>query len=264
MGEKLTKAPVFLTAAQIRHNPILSLDEEYAAHLQEKFRKIGFPDYRLNQQPGFEIDVSDQARVRVNQKMTSQHSYLNRDGTACFIVETSRLYFQVTDYDVFETFSEQFLQGILLFHDVVTIDYVDAVSIRLLDAIIPGEDEDISDYVVQSLLGIRDNINEEGWVINHCATEAVMMNNEHKIIIKTLARGGALAVPPDLNINSMMILPRFKDHRGVHLILDTDCAYETRESFDLDKIKSRLRLLKDNLRTIFRTAVTEHALKKWS
>ena len=43
MGARLRAAPVFFTIAQVRFNPILSL-EAYAPQIQERLRKEGLPD----------------------------------------------------------------------------------------------------------------------------------------------------------------------------------------------------------------------------
>lgn len=263
MGEKLANAPVFLTAAQVRHNPILALDD-YAAALQEQFRKIGFPDYKVRVQSGFEIDVSSPSGLQVKSQESRQHSYLNRTGSACFVLENSRLYFQVTDYDVFGTFRDAFLDGLGLLNSIVTLDYIDSVSMRLLDAIAPGSEEELSAYMVKELLGIGEMLDKPDWKLTHSATETTIQTSEHRVVVRTLARHGKLSIPPDLNIQGMQIMSRFSEIDGVHAILDTDCIFESRRDFDLSEISSRLRLLKDDLRTTFQAAVTEHALDRWS
>lgn len=263
MGEKLRNAPVFLTAAQIRHNPILSFDG-YAAPLQEQFRKMGYPDYRVRAQPGFEVDVSSSSGIQVKAQETRQHSYLNRSGSACFVLENSRLYFQVTEYDVFDTFRSEVVRGLELLHSVVALDYIDSVSMRLLDAIVPSEHEDLSDYVAKELLGIGKVLDDATWRIIHSAFEANIRTPEHKIVVRTLARRGKLATPPDLNIEGMKLMPRFAEINSVHVVLDTDCVYEQRDPFDVSNVSRRLRLLKDDLRTTFHAAVTKDALARWS
>lgn len=262
MGEKLANAPVFLTAAQVRHNPILALDG-YTVGLQEQFRKIGFPDYKVRVQSEYEIDMTNTSGVKVKSQESRQHSYLNRTGSACFVLESSRLYYQVTEYDVFETFRDEFLKGLELLNSIVALDYVDSVSMRLLDAIVPLEKEELSAYMAKELLGIGEVLAQADWGIAHSATEAKITTPEHGIIVRTLARRGKLSVPPDLNILGMQILPRFSAVEGVHAILDTDCVHEARKEFDLHEISSRLRLLKDDLRTTFQAAVTKYALDRW-
>ena len=263
MGDKLANAPVFLTAAQARHNPILSL-EDYAVPLQEQFRKMGFPDYKVRVQSGFEIDISNSVGAKVKSQETRQHSYLNRAGRAGFVLENSRLYFQVTEYDVFDVFRTEFLKGLELLHSVVTLDYIDALSMRLLDAVSPSEDESLSNYLAKELLGVGEVLEQETWRITHNASETSITTPEHKIVFRALARNGKLSVPPDLNILGMKLMPRFSSIEGVHAVLDTDCVYDTREAFDLDIVSTRLRLLKDDLRTTFQAVVTDHALNSWS
>lgn len=262
MGEKLANAPVFLTAAQVRHNPVLALDD-YAAALQEQFRKIGFTDYKVRVQSEYEIDMSNPAGMKVKSQDSRQHSFLNRAGSACFVLENSRLYYQVTEYDVFETFRDEFLKGLELLHSTVALAYVDSVSMRLLDAIVPSADEGLSTYLVKELLGIGEVLEQSDWGITHSASEATITTSEHRIVIRTLARRGKLSVPPDLNIVGMQIMPRFSAVDGVHAILDTDCLHEARKDFELEEISSRLRLLKDDLRTTFQAAVTKYALDSW-
>lgn len=263
MGEKLANAPVFLTAAQIRHNPILALDD-YAAALQEQFRKIGFPDYQVRIQAGFQIDVSNPSGMRVKAQDSKQHSYLNREGSAGFVLETSRLYFQVTEYDVFDTFRDEFLRGLRLLNSTVSLDYIDSVSMRLLDAVVPDNGEELSGYLATELLGIGSLLSGPGWEIVHSASESRIQNRDHTVFVRTLARHGRLSIPPDLNVQGMRLMDRFSKVEGDHAILDTDCVFENRSNFDLDEISKRLRLLKDDLRTTFHAAVSKHALDRWS
>ena len=263
MGEKLANAPVFLTAAQVRHNPILALDE-YANGLQEQFRKIGFSDYKVRVQSEFEIDVSKPSGLSVRTHESRQHSFLNREGTACFVLDSLRLYYQVTQYDVFDTFRDEFVRGLKLLHKTVSLDYIESIGMRLLDAIVPDEDEELSAYLVKELLGIGEVVSHPSWEITHAATEAKIIAGEHRVVVRTLARHGKLAAPPDLNIEGMRLIPPFSKIEGVHAVLDSDCVFESRQSFDLSDISTRLRLLKDDLHTTFRAAVTPHALDRWS
>lgn len=264
MGEKLARAPVFLTAAQVRHNPVLALDD-YAASLQDRFRKIGFPDYKVRVQSEYEIDLSNASGgAKVKARESRQHSYLNRTGSACFVIENARLFYQVTEYDVFDTFRDEFVRGLELLDDVVTLDYVDAVSMRLLDAIVPDSDEQLSAYLAAPLLGIAEMLEEPTWGVTHAASETAIQTPDHHVVVRTLARHGKVSVPPDLNIQGMQLMPPFADVDGVHAILDTDCVFQVRQQFDVAAIAARLRLLKDDLRTTFHAAVTKHALNRWS
>ena len=62
----------------------------------------------------------------------------------------------------------------------------------------------------------------------------------------------------------MDVAPRFKTINGVHAIIDTDASIEGRNVFDMDAIKSQLKMLRSGIGLAFDAIVTPTAIAAWN
>lgn len=266
MGKKMSKAPVYFVIAQVRYNPILSLDT-YAARIQESMRKAGYPDY----QPSKSLVINfisagpdkDFSPATPNATTLERHVFLSRDGTRGFIVEQSAISFQTTEYDTFDTFSEQFFTGLEIIHNCLVLDYSERVGIRYLDAVVPpgGEDE-LKDYLTPGVLGLADRLPDDVAIALSLSETHIVMPDV-KLLSRILVRNGPLDFPMDLANQGLQVPLRFKKINGVHAIIDTDASQDQREAFDIERLRVRLDFLHSKIRMTFDASVTEHALKAW-
>lgn len=270
MGKKMKSAPVYFTIAQVRHNPILSMGN-YLPQIQERMRKAGYPDFErrvtiaLNlvaAAPNAESNHPKESMPSAQQ--VERYVFFNADRTRNFLVEAGALSFQTTDYGSFETFSEEFFEGMTIVHDVVSLAYAERVGIRYLDAVVPKEGEKgLPKYLIPQVLGLAktlpDKIN-----VTLSFTETHFQARTGRVLARTIIQNGPLGFPLDLQPVGMALASKFAGVKGVHAILDTDASYEVRQDFDMAKLLECLKGLHDDIRVAFDATVTPHALKTWN
>ena len=262
---KLKNAPVFFTAAQVTHNPVLALDGFVTSSLQEAFRVIGFSGYREHVQRRFELagtEASGEVQVKIDD--AKQHVFSNFNSTACFVVEPSRVFYCVTEYDVFDAFKKEFMGGLQIVNAALKLDFYERVSMRLLDAVVPKQGSSLGDYLVTELLGLPNRISQNDWAAQHSGQESTIKAKNHQLTVRTLIHNGGLALPPDIQVFNLQLPTKFRNINSTHAVLDCDAMIERRHKFDIDQIAGHLRALKDDLRTLFEISVTANALTEWN
>jgi uncharacterized protein (TIGR04255 family) len=262
MGTKMGHAPVYFTIVQARFNPILALDS-YAPQIQERLRKHGFPDVKkgflatINLNPAAPTEASA-PQIPVTQ--TTRYMFCNMEQTAGFILDQGALSFQTTDYDVFETFSSEFLKGLEAVEEAVNLSYTDRIGVRYLDAVFPKPAEKLRDYLCGSVLGLTEKL--QGSVV-HAFSETLVKTDGINVLSRVIIQDGAVAFPPDLQPMTLSLAEKFRELRGSHAIIDIDGSFESREAFNPEGIRQRLILIHEEINKAFRASVTENALKIW-
>jgi uncharacterized protein (TIGR04255 family) len=258
---KLKNAPVFFTAAQVTHNPVLSVDG-FVTGLQETFRGIGFSGYQEYMQRRFELVARD-AAFQLKTEDTKQHVFSNFNRTACFVVEASRIFYCVTEYDVFEVFRKEFERGLQIVSAALKLEYYERVSMRLLDAVIPN-DNNLAVYLVPELLGLPNRISHNGWAALRSGQESTFETSSHQLALRTFIHHGSLALPPDIQVFDLQLPLKFREINSIHAVLDCDAMLQCRNKFNVNEIAGHLRALKDDLGALFEMSVTAKALKEWN
>ena len=162
MAWRMTHAPVYFAIVQARFNPILALDA-YAPQIQDRFRKHGFPDAQRGVLATLNLNFAaptEGSSPQVPVAQTTRYTFCNMDRTAGFILDQGALSFQTTEYDVFDTFSGEFRQGLEAVHDAVELSYTDRIGFRYLDAVFPRANEALGDYLNSSVLGLTEHFQE--------------------------------------------------------------------------------------------------------
>lgn len=263
MGQKMKKAPVYFTIAQVRFNPILSL-ETYLSSIQESFRKLGYEDFKTTFFAAFNLSIiasgeGSSSEIPPTQKI-SRYTFGNMEGTRGFILEQNALSFQATDYDKFETFSGALLEGLDLLNKSVGISYSERVGIRYLDAVYPRNGEQLAEYLTQEMMGLTGRLEGE---LLHSFSETMTRTAVGTMVSRTIIQGGPIGFPPDLTPIGLTVAERFTRLDGLHAIIDTDGFYEGREKFDAQSIKTHLHNLHDEIWKSFKATITPHAITVW-
>ena len=262
MAQKMTHAPVYFAIMQARFNPILTLDS-YAPQIQERFRKHGYPDAQKGVLATLNLNLAaptEGSAPQVPVAQTARYTFCNMDRTAGFILDQSALSFQTTEYDVFDTFSGQFRQGLQAVHDAVDLSYTDRIGFRYLDAVFPKANKSLGDYLKTSVLGLAEQFQE---TVVHSFSETSLRSADINVVARVIIQDGQVGFPPDLLPNILRMAERFKVLRGRHATLDTDGSFEGRESFNLDRISDHLQSIHDEIAKAFRATVTPNAVKAW-
>lgn len=262
MGTKMRYAPVYFTIAQARFNTILALDS-YAPQIQDRLRKQGFPDAKKGFLATINLNLAAPTEASAPQMpvaQTTRYMFGNMEQTSGFILDQGALSFRTTGYDVFETFSSDFLKGLQAVEEAVDLSYTDRIGVRYLDAVFPKTAETLRDYLCGSMLGLTEKL--PGTVV-HAFSETLVKTDGINVLSRVIIQDGAVGFPPDLQPMTLSLAERFRELRGRHAIIDTDGSFESREAFDLERIRERLVLIHEEINRAFRASVTENALKVW-
>ncbi len=262
MARKLRHAPVYFAIVQARFNAITALDA-YVPAIQEKLRKQGYPDFQKTMLATFNLNLGNPAEggpPQVPVVQTARYLFSDMDRTAGFLLEQGALSYQTTNYDTYEAFSAAFLEGLVTVHEAVALSYTDRIGVRYLDAVYPGENEDLSHHLNGSVLGLYAAL--DGQLV-HSFSETAVKAGDIQIVARTIIQEGEVGFPPDLPPGHLLLHERFRTLKGVHAILDTDCSQERRTSFNLDHVRERLSSIHMKVEKSFRATVTPHALQSW-
>ena len=259
MGKPLKNAPVYLTVAQVRFNPILTLPD-FVPDIQESFRRDGFPDYKQLTVHGIKITVqSGEAAIPVPHDRP-RYYFGNADNTHQFLVESSSLTLMSTDYGRFEDFSRTFREGLERIHAIVKLDYTERVGARYLDRVQPQENESLDQYLRIQALGLGGLL--PGKVV-HSFCESLVDGVGARVISRALITSGPIGFPPDLLPINLRVLDRFQQQQGMHAILDNDGFFEGREPYSVETVQKHLDDIHNVILGAFGALTTPYALKMW-
>lgn len=266
MGEKMKNAPVYFTIAQVRHNPVLRLGA-YADEIQDQMRKFGYPDFRKRAAMAFslmsQLGEGQQTQPPIVERV-ERLMFFNSDNTQGFIVEQNAISFQTTDYGTFETFADEFMKGVGIVHECVTLAHTERIGLRYLDAVVPPNGEEgLPDYLASGVLGLSSMLPENIQVTRSFAETHFRMS-ECAVLARTIIQAGPLGFPMDIQPIGVKIAERFQKIIGVHAIVDTDASIEGRHTLNMDALKNQLKILRDGIGVAFKAIVTQSALDTWN
>jgi uncharacterized protein (TIGR04255 family) len=258
----MRQAPVYFTLVQARFNAILALDS-YVPKIQDQLRVQGFPDTQKGVLATFNLNVGAPGEASPPQVPVSQmtrYTFGNMDRTAGFILDQGSLSLQTTNYDTFESFSETFLNGLKIVHEVVNLGYTDRIGVRYLDAVYPKKDEDLSEFLNEAVLGLYGRLDGD---LVHAFSETFVRSGSVNVIARTIVQSGPIGFPPDLQPMGLMVAERFRVLNGPHAILDTDGSRDHRDAFDLRQIETHLFEVHSAVIKAFKATVTLRAVQNW-
>lgn len=265
MGQKMKNAPVYFTIAQVRYNPVLSL-ESYIRNIQDSLRKMGYPDFTKGVTLAFNLASISSANTAPEQQPTvervERYVFSNMARTRGFVLEQNALSYQATDYETFELFAEELLKGLEILHSAVSLDYSERVGVRYLDAVIPRDGDKLYEYLVPEVHGVSSRL--RGVELQHSFSETtVTIPSVGNVTARTIIQSGQPGFPPDLQPIGLTLPDRFGQFKGLHAIIDTDGSVEAREPVDLRNLKARLFALHDEISKAFKATATPHAFEIW-
>ena len=268
MGEKMSNAPVYFTIAQVRHNPLLLLDS-YAADIQDRMRKAGYPDFQQGDVVAFTLSNPIEAlQSQPKVERVKRLLFFNSERTKGFVVEMNALSFHTTEYESIDRLIDELLCGLAIIHDCVTLAHSERIGLRYLNAVAPSENENLNQYLDAGVLGIREKLIESTKPIDipHTLTETFIKTEKCNVLSRTFIHTGSLAFPVDLQPGGINIAERFVSIDGLHAIVDIDASNEKRQPFDSNYqkyIDLTFKNLRKGIGAAFDAIVTEFALSKW-
>ena len=133
MGKKMKNAPVYFVLAQVKFNALLTL-ESYVPTVQDALRKAGYADFAkmMTTTLNFNVGVSSSAN-QIPVGHNARFLFLNDTKSSGFVLESTSLIFQTTEYDTFAPFSDTFLLGLSTLDEPVGgLSFYERIGIRFL------------------------------------------------------------------------------------------------------------------------------------
>jgi uncharacterized protein (TIGR04255 family) len=172
------------------------------------------------------------------------------------------LTYELTDYPVFEEFSDAFLRALKIIDCHRTIEYCDRLGMRMLDAVQPLEGETLEQYLAPQALGFI-GLSDEGLEHQHTLSESLFKGGSRSLLVRTARVPHGVAAPPDLMPLRLRLAKRFSEYQRETVMLDCDSADADRVDFSVHVAKEKLTELKSALSSSFKALVTPYALKIW-
>jgi len=263
----MKNAPVYFVLTQIRHNPVLNLPT-YAAAIQDQMRKSNYPGFAKGINFSFAIPNSmDSMGTQESGQPTldqfPRFTFSSADGTRVFIIDLNAITFYTTMYETFEGFTEEFIKGVQIIDEVVKLELNERLGLRYLDAVEPPSGEEgLREYLSAGVLGINSSLPKDTNVARSFS-ETIFETPKCMVTSRTVIQNAPLGFPPDLLQIEVKLSEKFKNINGVHAIIDTDAWIEGRREFNIDSIKSELKILQEASRLAFDLTVTPAALEAW-
>ena len=264
---KLKNAPLYFTLGQVQHNPVLDLGS-FLPSIQESMRKSGYPDFKQGQQIAVQLPQLGTQPVGHNPQPVLQKIdrfvFLNVESTRSFVMMPNALSFQTTDYDTFEAFFKELKHGLHILNESVGgLSFVERLGLRYVDAVVPGVEESMKQYVVPQVMGLPALLDNS--VFAYSFSESVLIAADvGRVVSRTIIQSGPLGLPPDLQqLDGLKLLERFQNFSGEHAVIDTDASLSERRAFEMSDVDRCMNGLHGLVDKTFGATVTPFARKVW-
>jgi uncharacterized protein (TIGR04255 family) len=258
--KRLSNAPLILSLCQVRFATILDLSEHIPA-LQREFKALGYLRFEETQLPAIRIVPQGAPQIQ----LLKRWQFLTSDRDAAIVLTTDFVSVITSTYHTFERLLAHIITAVGHLKTTAGIELVDRVGLRYVDLIRPRDDEAISDYVHESLLGLPlTALRDIGAARTSVSSETQFSTQVGGTLVVRLRQLEAGAVvPPDLDAS--LLKPRVSLQQGESAFaLDCDhyCA-DLNKSVDLADLEGMLWSLHSGVHAAFSAAVTPHALEVW-
>jgi len=252
------KPPVFYVLIQVKFNTIQMA--RYVEDFLEALRRSGYPDYSEDTQTEMRVVMGPDGPRQFEQYPRKRWQFLNRERTEGFTLLEDALIYHTNRYENFSRCRAETLKALEILHKQVTLDYVDRVGMRYLDAIVPLGGLSLADLVKPALLGPGGDLPgklEQGFSETRKAVDG------GGLVLRTLVNEHALVIPPDLQNQTLSLSPDLRELRGTNMLVDTDYFVERRFAFDLQAVAAQLDSSRAVLVGTFKGIITEKAQQLW-
>lgn len=257
-SERLNKAPLALTLAQVRFSSVVHM-VKYVPEIQEKLRKLGFPLFTEEQVHSFMVGPS--LGVPQSPRPTYRWTFLAAEKRESIVLTESFLVVETANYDVFPTFLQRIKTALETVHGFAELQVIQQIGLRYVNVIRSESNVLAINYLSDSLHGIRvDSIEGLNNVANYHRSQGKTSHGE--MIIQIAGACGEGILPPDLADTKVEVLVKPK-HDELFVVLDLDHISKTQFPFDLTKLERMLDGMHDSIEMAFRSIVTKDAIKIW-
>ena len=146
-GLKLTNTPLVLVLSQIRFSEVLKMDK-FVPDIQEVFKVLGLSRFTQEESQQFIFGPA------VRTKASTRWVFSDRKKNEAVILSNDFFVYQVSKYDVFDTFSERLDALLKKLVGIVGIEFAEQVGLRYLDLIVGSDEHSVDSFISDSLQGL--------------------------------------------------------------------------------------------------------------
>lgn len=250
---KLENSPLVLVLSQIRFAPILKMSE-YIPDIQEVMRKAGL--VRFAQEETQQIVFGP--KMTTNQQ--TRWIFSNREENEAVVLTNDFFVFEVSKYDVFETFLDRLLSLFEHVRHSADLTFSSRLGIRYIDLLLPNEKHSVDDLIASTLRGLpADVLGTKG------ATYQFVIESQTDLgtfFIRSYENSGEEFLPPDLKTQHLKF-EKSTTSSDEFRILDLDHVSNQEVDFDGDALKTQFWKLHETTEKGFAAATTPDAMKYW-
>jgi uncharacterized protein (TIGR04255 family) len=264
--KKMSNAPVYYALAQAHFNPVAAM-AKYVGQIQDMLRRDGYPLFQ--EQKIMQLVVPGPGQVQPQEPQIQQaESWLmsSNDQMSGFILGTSTITYQTTNYQTHQEFISELLRGLTAVNEVVSLDHVSRLGLRYLDAVLPRTGETTKQYLVDGLHGIDLKNATPQYEMNELVltTDTKPLASKGTLVVRVYKRNASLGFPPDMRPAGLEIALKFKiTEKLQHAVIDTDHFVQGKMPVEMDKLKKQLLSLHTPIKSVFDTITTDFARKAW-
>ena len=253
---KLARSPLIFVLAQVKITPVLDIESKISA-LQEAFRRQGYP--RLAERK-IETTVRDSNGQNIQKDTRRQWEFIDKEKRASVLVDAEGLNYQVTRYDVFETFMESMESVLRIFADCVEPVLVLRTGLRYVDLVVPSEGKEIHSYFNASLRGFKIHDDDERKAF--FSESVCKTGSESTFVHRYVEADSGFGFPPDL-LPVQLAFPQDPRMKSPFGLLDMDHFSTLEADFTVDDVVTRFATLHEHQTKAFETSVTPAAIEEW-
>lgn len=262
---KMTKAPVYYALAQAQFNPVAAM-AKYVDEIQDILRREGYTLFEPQEITQLQF-VGAAGQAPTNPELMKVTNWLisKADRTAGFILGSSSLVYHTTHYETRNEFLPELVYGLQAVHKAVLLEHVARLGLRYLDAVIPNEDEQVSQYLADGLQGVTFGAKQR-YAMSESVfeTETGPLVKSGTLVARVYRATSPLGYPPDLMPHGLQPMPHFQSNAPIsHAVIDTDHFVEGRMPIDVEQIKAQLASLHTGIKHSFEATITPHAEEAW-
>jgi len=253
---KLLRSPLIFVLAQVKITPVLDIESKIPM-LQEALRKQGYP--RLAER-NIETTVRGPDAHNIQKESHHQWEFIDKAKRASVLVDFDSICFQVTQYDLFETFIASMKTALETFEACLAPDLVTRLGLRFVDLVVPSEGKEIRSYFTDSLRGFTiDEANERKAFFS----ESVHVTGPDSMFVHRYVEAkSGFGFPPDL-LPVQLTFPQDPRRESPFGLLDMDHMLTREFDFSVEEIIARFWTLHNHQTKAFEASVKPEAIEEW-